>query len=187
MARDGPQAGAPLHFELYTEEDDDNYMRWKWISKKEAQRVLRGIDPQLLLWSGLNDALRMDWSRPEDGTEFVKEFVLNWDDTAGRSTVDGKIVPLNLNVIREVFGLEEWRSVPRSARQHEDLADWVLERSKTQKTWFANDVFMSEWRPIIQLINMVLLGKQKPLEVTGAFLYILKNKVGPASLNEDLD
>ncbi|KAL3681575.1 hypothetical protein R1sor_024531 [Riccia sorocarpa] len=103
MARDGPQAGAPLHFELYTEEDDDNYMRWKWISKKEARRVLKGIDPQLL-------------------TEFVKEFVLNWDDNAQRSTVDGEIVLLN-----------------------------------------------------------------KPLEVTGAFIYILKNKVGPASLNEDLD
>ncbi|KAL3677212.1 hypothetical protein R1sor_027160 [Riccia sorocarpa] len=187
MARDGPQAGAPLHFELYTEEDDDNYMRWKWISKKEARRVLRGIDPQLLLRSGLNDALRMDWSRPEEGTEFVKEFVLKWDDTTSRSTVDGEIVPLNVNVIREVFGLEEGRTVPRSARQHKDLSDWVLGRSKIQKTWFANDVFMPEWRPIIQLINVVLLGKQKPLEVTGAFLYILKNKVGHASLNEDLD
>ncbi|KAL3696138.1 hypothetical protein R1sor_010214 [Riccia sorocarpa] len=28
---------------------------------------------------------------------------------------------------------------------------------------------------------------KKPLEVTGAFIYILKNKVGPANLNEDLD
>ncbi|KAL3685530.1 hypothetical protein R1sor_003552 [Riccia sorocarpa] len=184
---DMDKAGVPLHFKLYTEEDDDNYMRWKWISKKEARRVLRGIDPQLLVRFGLNDALPMDWSRPEEETEFVKEFVLNWDDNAQRSTVDGEIIPLNVNVIREVFGLEEGRSVPRSARQYEDLCDWVPERSKTAKTWFANDVFMPEWRPIIQLINMVLLGKQKPLKVTGAFIYILKNKVAPASLNEDLD
>ncbi|KAL3698192.1 hypothetical protein R1sor_012268 [Riccia sorocarpa] len=104
MSKDGPHAGAPLHFELYTEEDEDNYMRWKWISKKEAHRVLRGIDAALLQRSELHDALWLDWSRPEEG-----------------------------------------------------------------------------------LINVVLLGKQKQLEVTGAFLYILKNKVGPANLNEDLD
>ncbi|KAL3679021.1 hypothetical protein R1sor_021977 [Riccia sorocarpa] len=48
IVRDGPQAGALLHFELYTEEDEDNYMRWKWISKEEAHRVLRGIDAALL-------------------------------------------------------------------------------------------------------------------------------------------
>ncbi|KAL3683123.1 hypothetical protein R1sor_001145 [Riccia sorocarpa] len=77
LARDGPQAGARLHFELYTKEDEENYMRWKWISKKEAHRVLRGIDAALLQRSGLHDALWLDWSRPEEGTEFVKEFVLN--------------------------------------------------------------------------------------------------------------
>ncbi|KAL3687147.1 hypothetical protein R1sor_013456 [Riccia sorocarpa] len=86
-----------------------------------------------------------------------------------------------------VFGLEESRTVSRSARHYKDLSDWVLERSKTAKTWYANDVFLREWRPIIQLINMVLLGKQKPLEVTGTFIYILKNKVGPANLKEDLE
>ncbi|KAL3701308.1 hypothetical protein R1sor_019330 [Riccia sorocarpa] len=53
--------------------------------------------------------------------------------------------------------------------------------------WYANDVYLPVWRPIIQLINVVLLGKQKPLEVTGAFLYILKNKVGPADEDENLD
>ncbi|KAL3685322.1 hypothetical protein R1sor_003344 [Riccia sorocarpa] len=187
MARDGPQAGATLHFELYTEEDEDNYMRWKWISKKEAHRVLRGIDAALLQRSGLHDALWMDWSRPEEGTEFVKEFVLNWDDDRKQSTVDGQVVPVNVDVIRNVFGLAEGRTAPRSARHYEDLSDWVHERSKSHKTWFANDVFFPEWRPIIQLINVVLLGKQKPLEVTSAFIYILKNKVGPANLNEDLD
>ncbi|KAL3676595.1 hypothetical protein R1sor_026543 [Riccia sorocarpa] len=88
------QAGAPLHFELYTEEDDVNYIRWKWISRKEAHRVLRGIDATLLKRSGLHDALWMDWARPEEG---------------------------------------------------------------------------------------------KPLEVTGAFLYILKNKIDPADEDEDLD
>ncbi|KAL3679022.1 hypothetical protein R1sor_021978 [Riccia sorocarpa] len=120
-------------------------------------------------------------------TEFVKEFVFNWDDDRKQSTVDGQVVPVNVAVIRNVFGLSEGRTAPRSARHFEDLSDWVAERSKSHKTWFANDVFFPEWRLIIQLINVVLLGKQKPLEVTGAFLYILKNKVGPANLNEDLD
>ncbi|KAL3696263.1 hypothetical protein R1sor_010339 [Riccia sorocarpa] len=115
MARDGPQAGAPLHFELYIEEDEDNYMRWKWISKKEAHR-----------------------------TEFVKEFVLNWDDDRQQSTVDGQVVPLNVAVIRNVFGLEEGWTAPRSARHFEDLSDWVPERSKSHKMWFANDVFFPE-------------------------------------------
>ncbi|KAL3691877.1 hypothetical protein R1sor_005528 [Riccia sorocarpa] len=186
MARDGPQAGAPLHFELYTEEDEDNYMRWKWISKKEAHRVLRGIDAALLQRSGLHDALWLDWSRPEEGTEFVKEFVLNWDDDRKQSTVDGQVVQVNVDVIRNVFALAEGRTAPRSARHYEDLSDWVHERSKSHKMWFANDVFFPEWRPVIQLINVVLLRKQKLLEVTGAFIYILKNKVGPANLNEDL-
>ncbi|KAL3687636.1 hypothetical protein R1sor_013945 [Riccia sorocarpa] len=66
-ARAGTVGGAPLHFELYTEEDDVNYIRWKWISRKEAHRVLRGIDPTLLKRSGLHDALWMDWARPEEG------------------------------------------------------------------------------------------------------------------------
>ncbi|KAL3676190.1 hypothetical protein R1sor_026138 [Riccia sorocarpa] len=148
MARDGPQAGVPYHFELYTEENEDNYMRWKCISKKEAHRVLRGIDAALLQRSGLHTALWLDSSRPEEG--------------------EG---PDRLQIVRH----------------YEDLSEWVLERSKTTKTWYANDVFFPEWRPIIQLINVVLPGKQKPLEVTGAFIYILKNKVGPANLNEDLD
>ncbi|KAL3687982.1 hypothetical protein R1sor_014291 [Riccia sorocarpa] len=187
MARDGPHAGAPLYFELYTEEDENNYMRWKWISKKEAHCVLRGIDAALLQRSGLHDALWLDWSRPEEGTEFVKEFVLNCDDDRQTSTVDGQVVPVNVNVICSVFGLEEGWTAPKYARHYEDLFDWVPERSKSMKTWFANDVFFPEWRPIIQLINVVLLGKQKPLEVTNAFIYILKNKVGPTNLNEDLD
>ncbi|KAL3681950.1 hypothetical protein R1sor_024906 [Riccia sorocarpa] len=91
--------------------------------------------------------------------EFVKEFVLNWDDNAQRSTMDSEILPMNVDVIRHVFGLAEGRSVPRFTRQYEDLSDWVPERSKTAKTWYANDVFLPEWRPIIQLINVVLLGK----------------------------
>ncbi|KAL3691282.1 hypothetical protein R1sor_004933 [Riccia sorocarpa] len=172
MARDGPQAGTPLHFELYTEEDEDNYMRCKWISKKEAHRVLRGIDAACC--SGLGYMTHCGWIGP---TEFVKEFVLNWDDDRQQSTVDGQVVSMNVDVIRRVFGLEEGRTAPRSTRHYEDLSDCVPERSKSMKTWFANDVFFPEWHPIIQLINMVLLGKQKPLEVTSAFIYILKNKV----------
>ncbi|KAL3677989.1 hypothetical protein R1sor_020945 [Riccia sorocarpa] len=152
------QVGAPLHFELYTEEDDVNYIRWKWISKKEAHRVLRGIDGRLLRRSGLHDALWMDWARPEEGTTSVREFVLNWDDRIQSSTVGGREIPLTIDTMRE-----------------------------TAKTWYANDVYLPVWRPIIQLINVVLLGKQKPLEVTGTFLYILKNKVGPADEDENLD
>ncbi|KAL3685093.1 hypothetical protein R1sor_003115 [Riccia sorocarpa] len=98
--------------------------------------------------------------------------------------VDGRDIPMNVNIIHIVFGLKEGRTAPRYARHYEDLSNWVLERSKTAKTWYANDVFLPEWRPII---NVVLLGKQKSLEVTGAFIYILKNKVGPANLNKDLD
>ncbi|KAL3695609.1 hypothetical protein R1sor_009685 [Riccia sorocarpa] len=152
------QAGAPLHFELYTEEDDVNYIRWKWISKKEAHRVLHWIDAILLKRSGLHDALWMDWARPKEGTTSVREFILNWDNHAQSSTIGGREVPLTIDTVRE-----------------------------TAKTWYANDVFLPVWRPIIQLVNVVLLGKQKPLEVTGAFLYILKNKVGPADEYEDLD
>ncbi|KAL3699072.1 hypothetical protein R1sor_017094 [Riccia sorocarpa] len=75
MARDGPQAGALLHFELYTEEDEDNYMRWKWISKKEAHRVLRGIDAALLQRSGLHDALWLDCEYKEMiGSDVYEEF-----------------------------------------------------------------------------------------------------------------
>ncbi|KAL3679704.1 hypothetical protein R1sor_022660 [Riccia sorocarpa] len=120
-------------------------------------------------------------------TEFVREFVLNWDDNRQSSMMDGQDVPVNIDIIRRVFSLDEGRTAPRSAKHYEDLSNWVPERSKTAKTWFANDVFLSEWRPIIQLINAVLLKKQKPLEVTGAFIYILKNKVGPTNLNENLD
>ncbi|KAL3693406.1 hypothetical protein R1sor_007057 [Riccia sorocarpa] len=86
------QAGAPLHFELYTEEDDVNYIRWKWISRKEAHRVLRGIDATLLKRSGLHDALWMDWARPEEGTTSVREFILNWDDRTQSSTIGGREV-----------------------------------------------------------------------------------------------
>ncbi|KAL3677661.1 hypothetical protein R1sor_020617 [Riccia sorocarpa] len=64
---------------------------------------------------------------------------------------------------------------------------WVLERSRTAKTWYANDVFLPVWRPIIEIVNVVLLGKQKPLEVTGVFLYILKNKVDLADEDKNLD
>ncbi|KAL3689186.1 hypothetical protein R1sor_015495 [Riccia sorocarpa] len=134
------QAGASLHFELYTEDDDVNYIRWKWISKKEAHRVLRGIDGRLLRRSGLHDALWMDWARPEEGTTSVREFVLNWDDRTQSSTVGGRKIPLTIDTIREYFF---------AARRLEP--------------------------PV------------KPLEVTGAFLYILKNKVGHADEDENLD
>ncbi|KAL3679904.1 hypothetical protein R1sor_022860 [Riccia sorocarpa] len=124
MARDGSQAGAPLHFELYTEEDKNNYMRWKWISKKkEAHNVLRGIDAALLQRSGLHDALWLDWFRPEEG-----------DDNRQSSMVDDQGVPVNVNVIRNVFSLENGKTALRSARHYEDLSDRVLERSKTAKT-----------------------------------------------------
>ncbi|KAL3690461.1 hypothetical protein R1sor_016770 [Riccia sorocarpa] len=181
------QAGAPLHFEVYTEEDDVNYIRWKWISKKEAHRVLRGIDGRLLRRFCLHDALWMDWARPEEGTTSVREFVLNWDDRTQSSTVGGREIPLTIDTMREYLLLPEGLNPSRSARHYDDLSDWVPERSKTAKPWYANDVYLPVWRPIIQLINVVLLGKQKPLEVTKAFLYILKNKVGPADEDENLD
>ncbi|KAL3692912.1 hypothetical protein R1sor_006563 [Riccia sorocarpa] len=180
-------AGAPQHFELYTEEDDVNYIRWKWISRKEAQRVLRGIDATLLKRSNLHDALWMDWARPEEGTTSVREFILNWDDRAQSSTIGGREVHLTIDTMREYFLLTEGNLVPQTARHYGDLSDWVPERSRTAKTWYANDVFLPVWRPIIQLVDVVLLGKQKPVEVTDAFLYILKNKVGPADEDEDLD
>ncbi|KAL3700140.1 hypothetical protein R1sor_018162 [Riccia sorocarpa] len=180
------QAGVPLHFELYTEEDDVNYIRWKWISKKEAHRVLRGIDGRLLRRSGLHDALWMNWARPEEGTTSVREFALNWDDRTQSITIGGREIALTIDTMREYFLLPEGLNPPRSARQYDELSDWVPERSRTTKTWYANDVFLPVWRPIIQLINIVLLSKQKPLEVTGAFLYILKNKVGPADEDENL-
>ncbi|KAL3690094.1 hypothetical protein R1sor_016403 [Riccia sorocarpa] len=164
------QTGAPLHFELYTEEDDVNYIRWKWISKKEAHRVLRGTDATLLKRSGLHDALWMDWARPEEGTTSVREFILNWDDRAQSSTIGGREVPLTIDIVREYFLLPEGSLVLRTARHYDELSDWVPERSRTAKTWYANDVFLPVWRPIIQLVNVVLLGKQKPLELTGAFL-----------------
>ncbi|KAL3681458.1 hypothetical protein R1sor_024414 [Riccia sorocarpa] len=145
------QAGAPLHFELSTEEDDVNYIRWKWISRKEAHRVLRGIDPTLLKRPGLHDALWMDWARPEEGTTSVREFILNWDDRAQSSTVGGREVLLTIDTVREYFMLPESSLVPRTARHYDELSAW------------------------------------KPLEVTGAFLYILKNKVGPADEDEYLD
>ncbi|KAL3698917.1 hypothetical protein R1sor_016939 [Riccia sorocarpa] len=185
------QAGAPLHFDLYTEEDDVNYIRWKWISKKEAHRVLRGIDGRLLRRSGLHDALWMDWARPEEGVRvrfcYIGEFVLNWDDRTQSSIVGGREIPLTIDTMREYFLLPEGLNPPRSARHYDELSDWVPQRSRIAKTWYANDVYLPVWRPIIQLINVVLLGKQKPLEVTGAFLYILKNKVGPADEDENLD
>ncbi|KAL3681142.1 hypothetical protein R1sor_024098 [Riccia sorocarpa] len=168
------QAGVPLHFELYTEEDDVNYIRWKWISRKEAHRVLRGIDPTLLKRSGLHDTLWMDWTRPEEGVRMLEH-----------SRLSGSL--LTIDTVREYFMLPEGSLVPRTARHYDKLSAWVPERSKTAKTWYANDVYLPVWRPIIQLVNVVLLGKQKPLEVTGAFLYILKNKVGPADEDEDLD
>ncbi|KAL3687879.1 hypothetical protein R1sor_014188 [Riccia sorocarpa] len=59
--------GPPLHFKLYTKDDDVNYMRWKCLSKKEAHRVLYGIYAKLLKRSGLHDALWMDCARPEEG------------------------------------------------------------------------------------------------------------------------
>ncbi|KAL3699212.1 hypothetical protein R1sor_017234 [Riccia sorocarpa] len=181
------QAEAPLHFELYSEEDDVNYIMWKWISRKKAHRVLCGIDATLLKRSGLHDTLWMDWARPEEGTTSVREFILNWDDRTQSSTIGGREVPLTIDTVREYFLLPEGSLVPRTARHYDELSTWVPERSKTAKTWYANDVYLPVWRPIIQLVNVVLLGKQKPLEVTGAFLYILKNKVGHADEDEDLD
>ncbi|KAL3690504.1 hypothetical protein R1sor_016813 [Riccia sorocarpa] len=170
------QAGASLHFELYTKEDDVNYIRWKWISRKEAHRVLRWIDATLLKLSGLHDALWMDWARPEEGTTSVREFILNWDDRAQSSTVGGREVLLTIDTVREYFLLIEGSLVPWTARHYDELSDWVSERSRTAKTWYANDGFLPVWKPIIQPVNVMLLSKQKPLEVTGAFLYILKNK-----------
>ncbi|KAL3681862.1 hypothetical protein R1sor_024818 [Riccia sorocarpa] len=183
------QAGAPLHFELYTEDDDVNYIRWKWISRKEAHRVLCGIDATLLKRSGLHDALWMDWARPEEGLRMsiLLLLIYKFDDRAQSNTVGGREVPLTIDTVREYFLLPEGNLVLRTARHYDDLSDWVPERSRTAKTWYANDVFLPVWRPIIQLVNVVLLGKLKPLEVTGAFLYILKNKVGPADEDEDLD
>ncbi|KAL3688613.1 hypothetical protein R1sor_014922 [Riccia sorocarpa] len=158
------QAGAPLHFELYTEEDNVNYIRWKWISKKEAHRSSAG-----------------------SMTTSVREFVLNWDERTQSSTVGGRKIPLTIDTMREYFLLPEGLNPPRSARHYDELLDWVPERCKTTKTWYANDVYLPVWRPIIQLLNVVLLGKQKPLEVTRAFLYILKNKVGHAEEDGKLD
>ncbi|KAL3683046.1 hypothetical protein R1sor_001068 [Riccia sorocarpa] len=151
----GAQARVPLHFELYTEEDDENYIRWKWISKKEAHRVLRGIDGRLLRRSGLHDALWMDWARPEEGTTSVREFVLNWDDRTQSSTVGGREIPMTIDTMREYFLLPKGLNPPRSARHYDELSDWVPERSRTAKR--------------------------------GAFLYILKNKVGLADEDENLD
>ncbi|KAL3687795.1 hypothetical protein R1sor_014104 [Riccia sorocarpa] len=76
---------------------------------------------------------------------------------------------------------------PPDRKNFDDLSDWVPERSRFREDLVANNVFLPVWKPIIQLIIVVLLGKQKPLEVTWAFLYILKNKVGPADEEEDLD
>ncbi|KAL3701035.1 hypothetical protein R1sor_019057 [Riccia sorocarpa] len=112
------QAEAPLHFDLYTEDDDVNYIRWKWIPKKEAHRVLSGIDPKLLKRSGLHDALWMDWTRPEVScTTFVREFVLNWDDRIQSSTVGGWEVPLTIDTVREYFLLPEGKTAPRPCRR----------------------------------------------------------------------
>ncbi|KAL3697698.1 hypothetical protein R1sor_011774 [Riccia sorocarpa] len=87
------QAGAPLHFELYTEEDDVNYIRWKWISKKEAHRVLRGIDGRLLRRSGLHDALWMDWARPEEGKplEVTRAFLYILKNKVGHAQEDEQL------------------------------------------------------------------------------------------------
>ncbi|KAL3677688.1 hypothetical protein R1sor_020644 [Riccia sorocarpa] len=149
------QAGALLHFELYTEEDDVNYIRWKWISKKEAHRVLRGIDGRLLRRSDLHDALWMDWARPEEGTTSVREFVLNWDDSTQSSTVGGREIPLTIDTMREYFLLPEGLN-PRGPRG------------------------------ITMSCRIGCLSGPGPPR-RGAFLYILKNKVGPADEDENLD
>ncbi|KAL3701350.1 hypothetical protein R1sor_019372 [Riccia sorocarpa] len=116
-------------------EDDVNYIRWKWISKKEAHRVLRGIDGRLLRPSGLHDTLWMDWARQEEGTTAVREFVLNWDDRTQSSTVGGREILLPIDTMREYFLLPEGLNPPRSARHYDELSDWVPEWSKTAKTW----------------------------------------------------
>ncbi|KAL3689320.1 hypothetical protein R1sor_015629 [Riccia sorocarpa] len=72
-------------------------------------------------------------------TEFVKVFVLNWDDNIRSSSVDGHTIPMNVDVIKQVFGLAEGRTAPRSAKHYKDLSDWVPERSKTTKTWIVGD------------------------------------------------
>ncbi|KAL3699247.1 hypothetical protein R1sor_017269 [Riccia sorocarpa] len=69
--------GTPLHFDMYTEDDDVNYIRWKWISKKEAHRVLRWIDARLLKRSGLHDALWMDWARLEEEVRMWFSYIDN--------------------------------------------------------------------------------------------------------------
>ncbi|KAL3696109.1 hypothetical protein R1sor_010185 [Riccia sorocarpa] len=162
------QARAPLHFELYTKEDDVNYIRWKWISKKEAHRVLRGIDGRLLRRSGLHDALWMDWARPEEGTTSVREFVLNWDNRTQSSTVGGREIPLTIDTMREYFLLPEGLNPPRSARHYDELSDWVPERSRTAKTWYANDVYLPVWRPrtcgIVDDEEIVLSDSDKSVE-----------------------
>ncbi|KAL3679875.1 hypothetical protein R1sor_022831 [Riccia sorocarpa] len=179
-------AGAPLYFELYTEEDDVNYIRWKWISKKEAHRVLHGIDGRLLRRTDLHDVLWMDWARPKEGTTSVREFVLNWDDRTQSSTVGGREIPLTIDTMREYFLLPEGLNPPRSARHYDELRDWVLERSRTAKTLSAE-----KRRGRESLLGYApgfwFGGSQKPLEVIGAFLYILKNKVGLADEDENLD
>ncbi|KAL3691417.1 hypothetical protein R1sor_005068 [Riccia sorocarpa] len=71
------QAGAPLHFDLYTEDDDVNYILWKCISKKKAHRVIRGIDARLLKQSGLHDVLWMDWARLEEGVRMRFSYIDN--------------------------------------------------------------------------------------------------------------
>ncbi|KAL3689388.1 hypothetical protein R1sor_015697 [Riccia sorocarpa] len=171
-----PQGARECNRRSLEQEDDVNYIRLKWISKKEAHRVLHGIDGRLMKQSGLHDALWMDWACLEEG-----------DDRTQSSTIGDREIPLTIDTTREYFLVPEGLNPPRTARHYDDLSDWVPERSRTAKTWYANDVFLPVWRPIIQLINVVLLGKQKPLEVTGAFLYILKNKVGPADEDENLD
>ncbi|KAL3685690.1 hypothetical protein R1sor_003712 [Riccia sorocarpa] len=54
--------------------------------------------------------------------------------------------------------------LPTDRETFDDFSDWVSERSRTAKTWYMKDVFLPVWRPVIQVINVVLLGKQKPLE-----------------------
>ncbi|KAL3696799.1 hypothetical protein R1sor_010875 [Riccia sorocarpa] len=158
------QAGAPLHFDLYTKDDNVNYIKWKWISKKEAHRVLRGIDARLLKRSCLHDALWMDWARPEEVS----------------STIGGREVPLTIDILREYFLLLEGLNALRTARHFDELSDWVLERSKTAKTWscrqgrkFGLGYIFKEIRTCKKQMQASLKRKVKPTCIGIVVLHIL--------------
>ncbi|KAL3695679.1 hypothetical protein R1sor_009755 [Riccia sorocarpa] len=100
-------------------------------------------------------------------TTSVQEFVINWDDRTQSSTIGGREVFITIDTVREYFLLPEGKTAPRSARFFDDLIGCLSGPGPPRLGTRANDVFLPAWRPIIQLVNAVLLGKQKPLEVNG--------------------